>query len=114
MLAAIGIYGVMSQLVLQTTRDIGVRMAVGASPRAVLGMVVRSAMTMALVGIAVGAALTLAGTRLMQGLIYGVSASDPMTFAVVSGVLGSVALAASLVPAWRATRVDPMVVLRAE
>jgi len=114
LLAAIGIYGVMSQLVLQTTHDIGVRMAVGASPRAVLGMVVGNAMTMAAVGVLAGAALTLAGTRLMQGLLYGVSASDPVTFAAVAVVLGSVALAASLVPAWRATRVDPMVVLRYE
>jgi predicted permease len=114
LLAAVGIYGVMSQLVLQTTHDIGVRMAVGASPRAVLGMVVASAMGMALAGIAAGAALTVGATRLMQGLLYGVSATDPITFAGVAAVLGGVALAASLVPAWRATKVDPMVVLRYE
>jgi ABC-type antimicrobial peptide transport system permease subunit len=114
LLAAIGIYGVMSQLVLQTTHDIGVRMAVGESPRAVLGQVLGSAMGMAAAGIALGAALTLAATRLMQGMLYGASATDPLTFASVAAVLAAVALAASLVPAWRATKVDPMVVLRCE
>ena len=114
LLAAIGIYGVMSQLVLQTTHDIGVRMAVGASPRAVLGMVLASAMGMAAGGIAIGAALTLAATRLMKGMLYGVSAADPVTFASVAALLAGVALAASLIPAWRATKVDPMVVLRYE
>ena len=114
LLAAVGIYGVMSQLVLQTTHDIGVRMAVGASPRAVLGMVLASAMGMALAGIVAGAALTMGATRLMQGLLYGVSATDPITFASVAAVLGGVALAASVIPAWRATKVDPMVVLRYE
>ena len=114
LLAAIGIYGVMSQLVLQTAHDIGVRMAVGASRRAVLGMVLAQAMAMALAGIAAGAALTAGATRLMQGLLYGVSATDPGTFAAVAGVLAAVALTASLVPAWRATKVDPMVVLRYE
>jgi predicted permease len=114
LLGAIGIYGVMSQLVLQTTHDIGVRMAVGASPGAVLRMVLASAAVMAVAGIAAGAALTLAGTRLMQGLLYGVSATDPLTFASVAALLGVVALLSSLVPAWRATKVDPMVVLRYE
>jgi putative ABC transport system permease protein len=114
LLAAIGIYGVMSQLVLQTMHDIGVRMAVGASPRAVLAMVVGSAMGMALAGIAIGAALTVAATRLMQGMLYGVSATDPVTFASVATILAAVSLAASLVPAWRATKVNPVVVLRYE
>jgi ABC-type antimicrobial peptide transport system permease subunit len=114
LLAAVGIYGVMAQLVLQTTHDIGVRMAVGASPRAVLGMVLASAMGMALAGVVAGAALTMVATRLMQGLLYGVSATDPVTFASVAALLGGVALAASLVPAWRATKVDPMVTLRYE
>jgi putative ABC transport system permease protein len=114
LLAAIGIYGVMSQLVLQTTHDIGVRMAVGASPRAVLQQVLSSAMGMAAIGILGGAGLTVAATRLMQGLLYGVSATDPLTFVIVAAVLGFVALTASLIPAWRATKVDPMVVLRYE
>jgi predicted permease len=114
LLAAIGVYGVMSQLVTQTTHEIGVRVAVGASPRAVLGMVLRSAMRMALLGILIGAALTLAATRLMEGMLYGVTAADPVTFVGVATILAAVALAASVVPARRATRVDPMVVLRCE
>lgn len=114
LLAAIGIYGVMSQLVLQTTHDIGVRMAVGASRAAVLRQVLSGAMGMAVFGIVVGGVLTMAATRLMQGMLYGVSATDPLTFGAVAALLGSVALAASLVPAWRATKVDPMVVLRYE
>ena len=114
LLAAVGIYGVMSQVVLQSTHDIGVRMAVGASPRAVLGMVLASASGMAVAGIAAGVLLTIGATRLMQGLLYGVSATDPLTFACVAAVLAGVTLAASLVPAWRATKVDPIVVLRYE
>jgi putative ABC transport system permease protein len=114
LLAAIGIYGVMSQLVLQTTHEIGVRMAVGASPGAVLRQVLSGAMGMAIVGITAGAALTVAATRLMQGMLYGVSGTDPITFGAVAVILGVVALGASLVPAWRATKVDPMVVLRYE
>ena len=113
-LAAIGIYGVMSQLVLQRRHDIGVRMAVGATPQAVLRMVLSDAMRMAVIGIACGAALTLLSTQLMEGLLYGVTASDPLTFASVATILGAVALLASLVPAWRATRVDPIAVLRCE
>jgi len=113
-LAAIGIYGVMSQLVLQTRHDIGVRIAVGATPQSVLGMVLSNAMRMAAIGIACGAALTLVSTRLMEGLLYGVTASDPVTFASVASILGAVALLASLIPAWRATRVDPITVLRCE
>jgi predicted permease len=113
-LAAIGIYGVMSQLVLQTRHDIGVRMAVGATPRAVLGMVLSSAMGMAAIGIACGAVLTLLSTRLLEGLLFGVTTSDPVTFASVAMILGAVALLASLIPAWRATRVDPIAVLRCE
>jgi predicted permease len=114
LLAAIGIYGVMSQLVLQTRHDIGIRMAVGATPQSLLGMVLWNAMRMAGLGIACGAALTLLSTRLMEGLLYGVTASDPVTFASVAAMLGTVALLASLLPAWRGTRVDPITVLRCE
>jgi predicted permease len=114
LLAAVGIYGVMSQFVLQSTHDLGVRMAVGASPGAVLTMVLTSAVRMALAGIGVGAVLSMGVTRLMGGLLYGVTATDPIAFTSVAAVLGAVALAASLVPAWRAAAVDPMVVLRHE
>jgi predicted permease len=114
LLAAVGIYGVMSQFVLQSTHDLGIRMAVGASPGTVLTMVLASAVRMALAGIAVGAVLTIGVTQVMGGLLYGVTATDPITFAWVAAVLGAVALAASLVPAWRAAKVDPIVVLRYE
>lgn len=114
LLAAVGIYGVMSQLVLQSTHDIGVRMALGAAPGMVLAMVLRHAMAMALLGIALGAVVTLAATRLMRSMLYGVGASDPLTFVSVAVILAGVALLASYLPAWRATRVDPMVALRCE
>jgi predicted permease len=114
LLAAIGIYGVMSQLVLQSSHDIGVRIALGAAPRAVQRMVLRNAMVMAVAGIGVGAVAALAATRLMRGLLYGVGASDPITFVTVAVVLGGVALLASYLPARRATKVDPIVVLRYE
>ena len=111
-LAAIGIYGVMSQLVQQSTHEIGIRMALGAAPGSVLGMVLRSAMGMALGGIAVGAVAAMFATRLMASMLYGVGATDPLTFAAVSVILAGVACLASYLPARRATRVDPMVVLQ--
>jgi predicted permease len=114
LLAAIGIYGVMSQLVLQSTHDIGVRIALGAAPQRVLAMVIGNAMTMAGAGIAVGAVVALLATRLMSSMLYGVAATDPVTFVSVSAILAAVALLASYVPARRATKVDPMVVLRYE
>jgi predicted permease len=113
-LAAIGIYGVMSQLVQQSTHEIGIRMALGAAPGSVLGMVLRNAMGMALGGIAVGAVAAMFATRLMASMLYGVGATDPLTFAAVAAILAGVACLASYLPARRATRVDPMVVLRYE
>jgi predicted permease len=113
-LAAVGIYGVMSQLVLQSTHEIGVRMALGAAPSTVLSMVLKNAMTMALLGIAVGAVVALLATRLLSSMLYGVGATDPLTFVSVAGILAAVALLSSYFPARRATRVDPMVVLRYE
>jgi predicted permease len=114
LLAAIGIYGVMSQLVLQSAHDIGVRIALGAAPQAVRAMVLRNAMVMAVAGIGVGAVAALAATRLMSSMLYGVGASDPLTFVSVAAVLGGVAMLASYLPARRATKVDPIVVLRYE
>jgi putative ABC transport system permease protein len=113
-LAAVGIYGVMSQLVQQSTHEIGVRMALGAAPGAVLGMVLRNAMLMAIAGIAAGGVAAMFATRFLASMLFGVAATDPITFAAVAAMLSAVALLASYLPARRATRVDPMVVLRYE
>ncbi len=113
-LAAVGIYGVVSYAVTQSTHEIGIRMALGAGRRRVLAMVLGSALGMALIGIAAGAIAALLVTRVMKGLLYDVSAADPITFIAVSAVLAAAALIASYVPAHRATRVDPMIALRCE
>ena len=103
-LAAVGIYGVVSYSVTQSTHDIGVRMALGADKRAVLGSVLKGAMSMAGLGIVLGAAAAFAATRVMKELLFGVSATDPLTFGAVAFVLAAVTLLASYIPALRATR----------
>jgi predicted permease len=111
-LAAAGLYGVMSYVVAQRTREIGVRMALGASRWQVLGMVFGQAGRVTAAGIGIGVAGALALTRLMLSLLFGVSAADPTIYAAVSALLAAVALAAVAVPASRATRIDPLTALR--
>jgi len=113
-LAGIGTYGVLAYLVSQGTREIGIRMALGASPRHVAGMVVGGGMATAGIGIAAGVAAALGLTRLMQSLLFGVEATDPLTFGAITGLLAMMALAATYVPARRAASIDPVVSLRAE
>ena len=114
LLAAIGIYGVLSYQVTRRTREIAVRMALGASRVDVHRMVVRDGMVPAVAGILVGLAGAAALSQLLRGLVYGVQPRDPLTFAAVTLILGSVALVATLMPARRATAVDPLEMLRAE
>jgi putative ABC transport system permease protein len=113
-LASIGIYGVMSYSVTQRSRELGVRIALGADRGDVLRLVLRQGMGLALAGIGIGLAAALALTRLIESQLYGVAATDPLTFVLVAGVLATTALVANLIPAFRAMRMDPAVVLREE
>ncbi len=113
-LAAIGIYGVIAYLVSQGTREIGIRMALGATHPAILRLVIRQGVALALAGEAIGLILAFALTRFMRGLLFGISATDSFTFAAISMLLMAVAMLASYIPARRAARIAPMIALRTE
>ena len=113
-LAAIGVYGIMSYAVKRRTREIGIRMALGARPNDVLNLVVGQGMRLTLVGVALGIGGALLATRILTRLLYGVSATDPATFTAIAMLITAVAFAASWVPARRATRTDPTLALREE
>lgn len=113
-LAVVGIYGVIAYAVQQRSREIGIRIALGASTERVVGMVVRRGLTLAVIGVALGTAGAYAVTRVLQSLLFSVSARDPLTFAAVAALLGGVAVLASWIPARRAARVDPLTAMKAE
>jgi ABC-type antimicrobial peptide transport system permease subunit len=114
LLAAIGLYGVISFLVAQRTREMGVRIALGAGRADVLRLVLAQGGRLIVVGIAIGAAVAAASTRLFGSMMYGVSPVDPVVYVGTAALLGAVGFVALLIPARRATRVDPLVALRAE
>jgi putative ABC transport system permease protein len=114
MLAAVGLYGVMSHLVTRSTHDIGVLVALGARPGNIIRLVVQQGMQLAGIGIAVGVVGAAALTRVTTSLLFGVSTTDAFTFGTVPALLVAVAFTATVIPAWRATRVDPMLALREE
>jgi putative ABC transport system permease protein len=113
-LAAIGIYGVLSYWVNQRTREIGIRLALGADQKNILSVVLRQGIKLTFAGLLIGVPLTFALTNLLPDFLYGVGKHDPVTFIAIAGLLGSVAILACYVPARRAAKVDPMVALRYE
>ena len=114
MLTVVGLYGVMSYSVAQRTNEIGIRLALGAQSRDVLLMIVKQGSLLIGLGLAIGLAGAFAATRVIASFLFGVTAKDPFTFAAVAVLLAVVALLACYIPAWRATKVDPMEALRQE
>ena len=113
-LAGVGLYGIMAFTVARRTRDIGIRMTLGASPRLILRQVLRETLILMLIGIAVGFPIALAGTRLIRTMLFGLGAADPIALVATCVILAAIAAAASYIPARRASQVDPMVALRYE
>jgi putative ABC transport system permease protein len=113
-LAAVGVYGVVSYSVSQRTREIGIRMALGAGSPEILRLMIRRGMILTLFGLGLGLAGSLALTRVMTGMLFGISATDPSTFCAVGAILTLIALAACYIPAHRASRVNPITALRCE
>ena len=114
LLAALGIYAVITQVMAQRTHELGIRMALGAQRLDVLALVLRQGMGLTVAGMAIGLAGAFALTRLLEGMLFGVRPTDPLTYVVIIMLLGAVALLACWVPARRAAKVDPMVALRCE
>src|SRR4029077_14153008 len=113
-LTAIGIYGVMAYSVAQRTNEIGIRMALGAAQSSIFKLVVGQAMTLVAISVAIGLAGAFAATRLLNNLLFGISAWDPITFSAIVMLISLVAFLASWIPARRASRVDPIIALRTE
>lgn len=113
-LAGIGVYGVIAYLVSQGVRDIGIRLALGATPSRVLAMIVSQGLIAAVLGVGIGVAGALALARAMQTLLFGIAATDPLTYSLVALTLVAAALLGAYVPARRAARIDPVLALRAE
>ena len=112
LLTAIGLYGMLALAVGQRTREIGVRMALGARVPSILSLIMREGVALALAGLALGLAAAIILSRLLTRFLYGVAPNDPVTYGVAIVSVGGIALAACAIPAWRAARVDPMVALR--
>ena len=112
LLALIGVYGVMSYTVAQHTREIGIRMALGAQPGSILRLIIGRGFVLVSTGVVVGVLASFGLTRFIENMLFGVTPTDPLTFAMIVILLGFVALLACLIPATRALRVDPIVVLR--